>query len=342
MSIVALPILRTEAGVHSNPGTEGQVFTHCNNGTADVLKLYREVFIHWNGAAWVEDPVFDPLALNSQVALRIDNQCTGDFSLVKVNKEDFRAFGQCCSFIPPNPPGLRFNFNDIAVAQGLVANIYNVSDWNTFFSMGSLATTPFAAVHILGNSVVLIGGTGMQIKANSFNGVSGLLSVVDNSNTVAQVEDFALSSPTLTSVTLPVCTLFNNNAFNGATSLTTVTAPILLQASTSTFEGCTSLVTINLPLVETLGNSCFRNCSALKNVIIPAATFINGFAFRNCNALEVLDVRSCVPFGTTSGNDLVFFEVAGITVTITLAASETTDGDIVALSGVATVTLVPV
>lgn len=342
MSIVALPIYRTEAGVHSNPAASGQVFTHCNNGTADVLKQYHEVFIHWDGSAWVEDPFFDPLALDTRAALRIDNQCNGSFSLVQTTKEDFRAFGQCCSYIPPVPLGLWLNFNNISVANTLVVDPYNVANWNTFFSMDILAVTPFTSVQVLGNSVVLIGGTGMQFKAGSFNGVSGLVSVADTSNTVIQIQDEAFAnSPDLVSVSFPICTIVNLRAFFNS-SVVTISFPLLDIISDQGFEGCAGLLTVTLPQLTVVANSGFRDCTSLATLIIPLCETMQGFSLRNCNALAALDARSCVPFGQTTGNDFVFFDVNGATMTITLAASETGDGDIVSVSGTNTVTLVPI
>lgn len=96
MALTSFFTYRTEAGVHSNPSISSPLNTHCDG----EKKYFKEVFIHWTGAAWVEDPVFDPLLLNERVALRVDNQCDGTFSLIDFPFQDFRLRQLCCGEFP--------------------------------------------------------------------------------------------------------------------------------------------------------------------------------------------------------------------------------------------------
>lgn len=98
MSSTIAPIYRAEDTTVNHPATAGAVTTHCNDGSQNVLKKFREIFIHWNAGTtqWVEDDVYNPLAVEPHVALRIDNQCTGEFSYVDIGYNDFRLLGLCC------------------------------------------------------------------------------------------------------------------------------------------------------------------------------------------------------------------------------------------------------
>ena len=102
MSIISIPIYRTEAGVHTNPAVNGLVSTNCEDGLYTVNKTFFEVLIHWTGAAWVEDPVYVPA--QSIPALKIVNQCDSTFAYVNYPLSNFRLAGQCCVDETPVEP----------------------------------------------------------------------------------------------------------------------------------------------------------------------------------------------------------------------------------------------
>lgn len=98
--------LRDESSVNYHPGLVQSINTNCIDGLQSFVKKFKEVFIHWNGAAWVEDAVYNPLATESQVVLRIDNQCTGHFAYIKMPINDYRLLGLCCIDCPLPYPGI--------------------------------------------------------------------------------------------------------------------------------------------------------------------------------------------------------------------------------------------
>lgn len=106
---------RTEAGVTNHPATNQTVITDCNDGTEIVKKKFREVYIHWGGAAWVEDAVYNPLATEPHVVLRVDNQCNGQFSYIGMAYNDFRLLGICCQDCPVPAVQSAFGLDDAQV-----------------------------------------------------------------------------------------------------------------------------------------------------------------------------------------------------------------------------------
>lgn len=240
----------------------------------------------------------------------------------------------------PGPLGLRLRWSEAAYAE---AAAITLEEWNTAFDTGVQATAPFSSVELIpGNfETILYGAENLQVVPSIFEGAF-IEGCYDDAGCVIFLGDAVFRDSTIIEVVFPACTSFANNAFNGAAFLQYVTAPVLDVAGVSCFEGCVSLGEIALPAVTAIGGSCFYGCSSLGTVDIPNCVTINGFAFRGVNSLTNLDARSSVPFGTTPGDDFVFFEMAGATVTITIAASEISDLDILAVTSTNSVTLIQV
>jgi hypothetical protein len=96
MSIFAITIYKTEAGVHTNPATNGFISTHCNDGFNDVPKKFMEVLLNWNAGTsqWDETLVFTPGT--TIVALKIINWCDVTTAYINYGFNDFRLKGICC------------------------------------------------------------------------------------------------------------------------------------------------------------------------------------------------------------------------------------------------------
>jgi len=98
-------------------------------------------------------------------------------------------------------------------------------------------------------------------------------------------------------------------------------------------ESCSSV-----PLI-----SSFSTCTNLESVSLPACTFFAGIPVST--ALANLNIPLCENLGGTTGDDSVFFNISGNTITLTIAASRQTcdggnpDGDIVYLSANNTATI---
>jgi hypothetical protein len=100
MSTVIVPVYRTESGVHNHPVANEQIETRCFDGSNNVTKRFKEVFIYWDGAAWAETPVWDNLLAEIKVALRVDNQCTEEYSYIDYRFNDYRLLDACCIDCP--------------------------------------------------------------------------------------------------------------------------------------------------------------------------------------------------------------------------------------------------
>lgn len=95
MSLLTLPIFKTEDGTQNHPAVNGSYNTHCDGGVeGPKAKVFEEVYIHWNGAAWARDNVFVPN--QSIVALKVTNICDDTFAYVDYPYNDFRIDQLCC------------------------------------------------------------------------------------------------------------------------------------------------------------------------------------------------------------------------------------------------------
>lgn len=102
MSVIAV-LIYAQGGLHTNPGVIGTFDTNCLDGLVTLQKDFSEVFIHWNGTTWIEDPVYLPG--QSIVALKVTNQCAGTTEFIKMGANDYRAAINCC-FDCPVPYGV--------------------------------------------------------------------------------------------------------------------------------------------------------------------------------------------------------------------------------------------
>lgn len=241
---------------------------------------------------------------------------------------------------PPPPNSLRLIFSTDQSAL-------TVSDWNTNFDTGSQAITPFTSVvYSAGGTIVdLFGHTVLQVVGVFISNLQ-ILEMYDYANEVFSIDVAFNGASNFTTIDVPVCLNFNANSFFDCISLVSVNAPSVTNANAGCFQNCSSLVSISLPACTSIDNSCFAFCSSIQNINLPVCTsIISGFNFRAIgDGVNPITINTPVatPYGGTSGDDLVFFGVTGQTITITLPASETGDGDITTVSGANSVTLIPV
>lgn len=113
------------------------------------------------------------------------------------------------------------------------------------------------------------------------------------------------------------------------------------------FLNNTNIVAVNdeAESVISLGDKTFDSCTALTTAIFPACTSVGEQAFLDTFTLTSVNLTLCADLGSTTGNDDVFRNIIGNTITLTIAASRATcdggnpDGDIVALAANNTATI---
>lgn len=124
MATLNVPVYRTEAGVHSNPAVLADYSTHCDNGPFAKKKKFKEVYLNWTGAAWVEIPTW--VNGTTIVALKVTNVCTDNFAYINYPINDFRLDQACCNapcatvnwtFTEEVPGGLEIKVNGVVVVN---------------------------------------------------------------------------------------------------------------------------------------------------------------------------------------------------------------------------------
>jgi len=223
---------------------------------------------------------------------------------------------ECCNDVPV-PPSLRMLFSNITEVSAIIGDASNVANWNTYFDLPTYGN-PFTSVIVVGNEIKLLGGSNIQVKEDLFSEGPNLgiylLSVNDEVGAIVELLE---------------------NAF-GAEAGDYIGSPFL---KTVYFGG---LVTIT-------GNYTFYDCGELTSFIAPNLVSINeGAIFDTCISLETIEIPSCTSLGSTVGNNLVFIDVTGNNVTLTVPSALMTcnsgnpDGDIQYLQANNTVTIVTV
>lgn len=124
--------------------------------------------------------------------------------------------------------------------------------------------------------------------------------------------------------------------------------PVLTTIGQTDFGSCHSLTSVNLPSVTSVGYYGFGDCTALIDVQLPNVTYTEQYSFTLCSALTNLYMPSLINLGASVGNNLVFLNTIGATLTFTIPAALMTcnagnpDGDIQYLQANNAVTIVTV
>ena len=226
---------------------------------------------------------------------------------------------------------LRLLFDDISNADMIVGDSSSVDDWNIFFDLPNLGVA-FTSVEISGNEVSLIGGSNIKVKPGlmySYTDNVFLIKIEDTGSITSVGGDAFAYCDGLTDVVLPECTIMGGlSNFDGFC-----------------FSGCTSLTTIDLPNLTTAGGHCFNN-SGLTTVSLPSLTTAGDQCFNECRLLTSISLPLCTSLGSSVGNNQVFGNISGNTITLTIPASLMTinggdpDEDIQKLTDDNTVTII--
>ena len=135
----------------------------------------------------------------------------------------------------------------------------------------------------------------MWVRNDAFNGMTGLTAVVLSERLDYLGMNAFFGCPSLTSVTVPMCTEMGEYVFNRCVSLMHVTfAGEPTEIPDGTFYGCASIQEIVLPdSVTSIGDSAFEGCTSFRTVSLPAGlTHVGDRAFSSCSNLEVVEVAS--------------------------------------------------
>jgi hypothetical protein len=247
-----------------------------------------------------------------------------------------------------NPPLLTLGFDNISNADLLVGDASDVSDWNTFFDLPTNGT-PFASVTIVGNDVKLTGGSNIHIKDYLFVSNSSLISVVDNKSIVSAGDGCFYGCTSATTFDLPVLETVGYGCFYGCTSVTSFDFPLLETAADGyCFYGCTLVTTFDFPALKTAGEGCFAACELVTTFDLPVLEIAGNYCFQVCTSATTFNLPSCTNLGSTVGNDGVFLDNIGNTITLTVPVALMTcdsgnpDGDIQYLQANNTVTVITI
>ncbi len=185
-------------------------------------------------------------------------------------------------------------------------------------------------------------------ESGAFYACDNLTSVSLPSLTTAGGQVFS-QCLSLTSISLPSLeTITGDYFFGSCSSLSSVSLPSLVNTGFGTFFNCTSLSTVSLPSLISTGVGCFQNCSGLAAISLPSAENVENGCFATCTSLTDIELPVCTNLGDNVGNNRVFFNISGNTITLTVPSALMTcnaggpDGDIATLQANNTVTVVTV
>jgi len=244
---------------------------------------------------------------------------------------------ECCN--PVTALALRMLFSNILEVEGIVGDVTDVANWNTYFDLPTYGN-PFTSVSVTGDEVKLYGGSNIIMKESLFDQADTLgtylLELDDQAGSIIEVEYDALGwdnndgCKNLVYINLPSVTIAAEFAFNYAG-----------------YDATTPLI-FNLPLLTTIGNYCFTSCSSLEVISLPSATTIGSGAFESCPSLISISIPACLNLGPTVGDNNVLNGITGNIITLTVPSALMTcnsgnpDGDIQDLQASNTVTVITV
>ena len=268
-----------------------------------------------------------------------------------------------------NSTGLTLTFDNISGASSLISgDTLNVNLWNNFFDLPNYGNK-FTKVYVKDNTIKLVGGSNITLKPSLFQNNQNILSVIDETNTVVNLEEgcfnntlliglslpFAISAATysfmdcyfLDNIYLPSLTSAGNACFMNCFALTSTTLTNLTSAGISCFNNCNNLTIIDLQNLIRADYDCFGYCGRATSALLPKLSTIGDNCFRYCNALANIDLSTCTALGTTVGDNNVFNGINNNTITLTIPTPFMTcnngspDGDIQYLQANNIVNIVP-
>lgn len=202
---------------------------------------------------------------------------------------------------------------------------YSLSDWNTFFDLPNYGN-PFTDIIVIGNSVYLIGGSNITIKAGLFSDgvypnfespqeLNGfLINIEDRADCVVRIEEYAFAysfGSLLTTVILPALTYIEQYAFFFNQSLINLQTSNVITVENYAFFYCSSIVNINLPLLTSVGDYGFSQTRSVVTYYFPSLITAGEGAFDNTyiDTCKTIDLPVCISVGNNcfQGNEGVTY-----------------------------------
>lgn len=273
---------------------------------------------------------------------------------------------------------ITLTWTDLESAQMWISNLTgsgdlnDVNNWNMAFDLPTYGT-PFNSVQIVNSNTIVLRNLGTAIMKNSlFSEINYIISVIDT-GIFTSLENYALGSclnlifvsfknvQTIGSNCFQVCYALTNVSFDSVTdigsgafieciNLSSIYFPNVQNVLDYAFQ-TTALSSISLPKVISLGDGCFESCPSLQILDFPMVATIGNGCFGDANfynGLTSINIPSCINLGNTTGDDSVFYNIVGQTITLTVPAALMTcnsgqpDGDIQYLQANNTVTIIEV
>lgn len=283
-------------------------------------------------------------------------------SLVTVTITDaanLSCSGSLAVQLPSCGGGLRMKFFPASAELG-----YTLAFWNTLFDLPAQGT-PFVSLSVIGENVYLNNGGFSNIILNNF--LAGNVNLLEfDDSLVGYIYDSAVGAfdgctNLTTLLTLAITTIPANYAANcpnlntvdiysaitvgdGAFFLSgtiygamAVNMPQVVTIVKDAFSG-SGIVIVNCLSCTTVGQYAFAFCSYLVTVNLPVATSIGNNCFNADSALTSVVLVGCTNLGGTVGNNQVFDNIFGSTLTLSASIFLQTcnagspDGDITLLS----------
>lgn len=255
--------------------------------------------------------------------------------------------------------GLRMQFAPASIELG-----YDLAFWNTLFDLPAQGTA-FTSLSVIGDNVYLNNGGFSNIILNNF--LAGNVNLLEfDDSLVGYIYDSAVGAfdgctNLTTLLTLAITTIPANYAANcpnlntvdiysaitvgdGAFFLSgtiygamAVNMPQVVTIVKDAFSG-SGIVIVNCLSCTTVGQYAFAFCSYLVTVNLPVATSIGNNCFNADSALASVVLVGCTNLGGTVGNNQVFDNIFGSTLTLSASIFLQTcnagspDGDITLLS----------
>jgi len=261
--------------------------------------------------------------------------------------------------LPSCGGGLRMKFLPASAELG-----YDLAFWNTLFNLPAQGT-PFTSLSVIGENVYLNNGGFSNVILNNFlAGNANLLEFDDslvgyiydseigafdsctNLTTLLTLAiatipaNYAANCPNLNTVDIYSATTVGDGAFFSSGTIYGVMAVNMPQAIIivkDAFSG-SGITSVNCLACTTVGQYAFSFCSYLTTVNLPTATSIGNTCFNADSSLSSVSLVSCTNLGGTVGNNLVFDNIFGSTLTLSASIVLQTcnagspDGDITLLS----------
>lgn len=297
---------------------------------------------------------------NNSGILMLGYAATGGLVTVTItDAANLSCSGSLAVQLPSCGGGLRMKFLPASAELG-----YTLAFWNTLFNLPAQGT-PFTSLSVIGENVYLNNGGFSNVILNNFLAGNANLLEFDDS-LVGYIYDSEVgafdSCPNLTTLlTLAIATIPANYAANcpnlntvdiysaitvgdGAFFLSgtiygamAVNMPQVVTIVKDAFSG-SGIVIVNCLSCTTVGQYAFAFCSYLVTVNLPVATSIGNNCFNADSALASVVLVNCTNLGGTVGNNQVFDNIFGSTLTLSASIFLQTcnagspDGDITLLS----------